>query len=616
MAGIYGLSGSGLDVDTIVKNLMQAQSTRYNTLFQKKTQMEWKKAEFNKIYTSINEFRNSTVWNSTLQSNLKTKSAVSSNESVAKVTASADALNVNHVLTVSQLASGATKTSSSNITTGQSKDTMAQQFGLAKTSFELKINGKSITVDTSQSINSLVSSINNADVGVKASYDSNMDRFFLYTTETGSAATIDFTGTSATGLSFLSTNLKLGSVGDIDTSGVTSNFNVWYGIDISDSVLGDGSDVTLDKMGYSGTFNMQIKDGNNTANITVDTTTDTIQTLMDKINAANVNAEAAYSYSTGSGGLFSLKATNGASLDLSGSDAAGIDFMYRKLKMPIVQAPEVVSGTDAKFTLNGAELTQTTNNFSVAGVNYELTGTGTISVRVSTDTAKIVENVKTFVEAYNTELAKLQAAVSETKYKDFLPLTDDERSALTESEIKLWEEKAKSGMLYRNPILMDAVTKMRNDIMTAMPLTGNYKTASSIGITTGDYLEGGKLYLDEAKLTKALEEDPDVVYKIFGVDGSETTHYQKGLAGRLYDTLKEVSDKIVAEAGATISSEATSNLAKQITAYQTNMDNWELRLQAMEERYYTKFNALEVALSNLSQQSSWLESQFAALSGS
>jgi flagellar hook-associated protein 2 len=205
------LGVSGMDIDATVKKLMTAKRVPYDKMFQNKTVAEWKKTAYNTMYNTVKDFR-TTVFNNTLQSNLSPKSASSSNETVATVTANANAANVSHDLVVTQLAAGVKKTSSASITTGSSKTTLGDQFGISG-SFDISItNGtatKSITVSSTDSIYDLVSNINNAGVNVTANYDATLDRFFLSTNDTGSSSGISFADSSTEGTSFLTNNLKL-----------------------------------------------------------------------------------------------------------------------------------------------------------------------------------------------------------------------------------------------------------------------------------------------------------------------------------------------------------------------------------------------------------------------
>ena len=491
---VTGLGVSGMDVDQAVKDLMAAKRVPYDKMFQKKTLAEWKKASYNTMYNTISDFR-TTVFNNKLQATLAPKTASSANESIATVTANADAANVSHELEVTQLAEGVKRTSSGSITTGASKTTLASQFGISG-SFDIKIangsNSATITVNSTDSIYDLVQDINDSGAGVTANYDATLDRFFISTTDTGADSGIDFTGSSANGLNFLKDNLKI----------------------------------------------------------------------------------------------------------IDSTDAADISF----------------SGKNATFKLDGVALEQQSNSFTISGVNYKLKSTNIgspITVGVAADIDKTIENVKTFVESYNKMLETVNKAVKETRYKDYAPLTTAQRAELSETEAKLWDEKAKSGMLYNDPTLRSLVDGIRGDVSAPVSgLSGKYNSAAAMGITTGSYTEGGKLYIDETKLRSALTADPNAVNKLFGTDGA--TDSQDGIAVRMYDTLKTAMDKIVSEGGvsAGVKDDTKSVLAKQITQYTKDMKALNERLEDMEDRYYSQFGAMETALTKLASQSSWLSSTF------
>lgn len=472
---ITGLSNSGLDTDALVKSLMKAQRIKYDKMGQQKTQLEWKKADYNTLNTALTSFRNNTVFNFKLSSSLNSTKTESTDSTKVTATANASATTFTHVLNVTTLATGASMTSSGVAAwTAPAADTV------------VNINGKDITVNTTDTAYDFVSKINNtAGLNVKANYDATLNKFFMYSTDSGSAAKIDLTA----------------------------------------------------------------------------------------------NAGAAQTLLTGLG----------------------------------LNTGAAVTGVDSAFTLDGvssASLGITSNTFTVSGVKYSLKATGTASVAVSSDTDKVIANVKSFIESYNTMLGTINTELSETRYKDFMPLTSDQKAEMKDDDITAWETKAKSGLFRNDPILSELSYSMRDNLSSQIAgLTGTYTTASSIGITTGGYLEKGKLYLDEDKLRKALEADPQIVQKMFGTDGGTTS--ANGIAVRLYDTLKIALDKIKVESGTTASatSDYTSSLGKKINDYETRMSVMETRLTALEESYYSKFSKMETALTKLNSQSSWLTQQ-------
>src|SRR5699024_11404490 len=64
--------------------------------------------------------------------------------------------------------------------------------------------------------------------------------------------------------------------------------------------------------------------------------------------------------------------------------------------------------------------------------------------------------------------------------------------------------------------------------------------------TSKDYMDGGKLIVDEEQLRKAISEDPDGVEKLF-INSSDDE--SRGLVHRLSDSVKDTMGKIERSAG-------------------------------------------------------------------
>ena len=197
-----------------------------------------------------------------------------------------------------------------------------------------------------------------------------------------------------------------------------------------------------------------------------------------------------------------------------------------------------------------------------------------------------------------------------------MPLTDDQKKEMNEKDVEAWEKKARSGLLRHDPILTDLLSGLRSDFSSPISgLTGKYNSVSSIGITTDSFinengefvsnlLNNGKLNVNEEELRKALTEDPDIVYKIFGSSGD--TKETNGVANRLYDRMYTSMNKLKEQAGIPGAKDTESFLAKRLSDYEQRLDDMERRLAQMQERYYKQFDAMEIAFSKLNQQSGWL----------
>lgn len=205
---------SGMDTETMVKAMVSHQQNQINRLTQKNQKLVWQRERYTDLYSSVTSTRDK-LYSYKLDSTTMLKSALSSNESALTVSASSDAAVGTYNLKIHQLAKGAQTGSSAALGSNQDKSTLTAQFGAAYSNdFTLTINGKDIAVKASGSINDMVKQINNSGAGVTASYDSNTDRFFISSNETGADAKIDFTPSATNtspgdGLDFLQNALKL-----------------------------------------------------------------------------------------------------------------------------------------------------------------------------------------------------------------------------------------------------------------------------------------------------------------------------------------------------------------------------------------------------------------------
>ena len=285
-----------------------------------------------------------------------------------------------------------------------------------------------------------------------------------------------------------------------------------------------------------------------------------------------------------------------------------------------------LSGVDAKVKIDGRDYTLDSNKKTIAGVTYNFTGVtngASTTVSVTQDTEKIVEHVSNFVNAYNEMLDYLNEKLEEPKYSDFKPLTQTQQDQMTEEQVKKWNEKAKSGLLYHNDQLRTMVSQMREAIYTPVNnVDSKYNSASAIGISSSTIK--GHITLDVDKLQKALADDPDCVYQIFASDQDSSyilgstnknklTNSQKkldyqgsGIATRLYNTMGDFKSKVEELAGTSKETNDQSYLGKLITNLQTRMSTFKTQMNAFENALYKKYDSMEMALARLGAQMNYI----------
>jgi len=243
---VAGLA-SGMDTESIIKDLMRAHRMPVDRLQQNRQFLEWQQEAYRDINTALRSFRDQ-AFNMRLQSTYLAKSTVVANENTLKATAGSTAVPGSYTVTVHQLAAGVSKGSQTALSDNKKEDgtvkTLAEQFtGLSGTiAFELE-GGKSqgsphsFFFDTATAtIHDVVSEINNADLGIKASYDATQNRFFLTTETTGENQYIKIVSDESRFLSF-------GSGGDSGDTALQLNLETGVVYQGRDALI-DFGDVT------------------------------------------------------------------------------------------------------------------------------------------------------------------------------------------------------------------------------------------------------------------------------------------------------------------------------------------------------------------------------------
>jgi len=347
------------------------------------------------------------------------------------------------------------------------------------------------------------------------------------------------------------------------------------------------------------------------------TADDTIASLVNKINNNKATGVTAV-YDSSSGKMSLTNRETGANKDITVTGEL-------LTKVFGFATPTKTDGQDATVIINGLTTKQANNRFTVNGVEISLTGKTpvgeTTQIEVSQDIDKMVDTIKSFVESYNATLATLNQKISEERYRTYLPLTTEQRADMKEDEITLWESKAKSGMLKNDSIIDQTVSNMRAAMISEVTAPdGSKVNMTQFGITTGNYSEKGKLYIDETKLRAALESNPDGAAALFGqTDNTSSTKYsdKDGLFSRMKKvnsaSLTLLSDKAGTSRYSTDLTTAflpQSQIGEQLRAYETRISDLQARLTMVENRYYKQFTAMETAMNKYNSASSSLTSMF------
>lgn len=331
--------------------------------------------------------------------------------------------------------------------------------------------------------------------------------------------------------------------------------------------------------------------------------TDTLQTVLNRINKeTGVNA-----FFDPKTRQIAVTSKHGGALPAGEKEIQMTGNLAATLKL---EGVDVVKGQEAKFSINGLEMTRSTNNFKLNGFEFTLNEANSkdISFSSTADTEKIFESVVKYVDEYNKLIEDLNKQIREPKYRSFQPLSAEQKNEMKEKEIELWEEKAKSGTLRNDAEITSMLSKMRTALMGAL----DGKTLKDIGITSSpNYLDNGKLIINEDELKKAIAEDPGKVHEMFSKDaGSDAKIGEHGFARQLRMIVDETQKSIAKRAGKVGDVNDTFTLGKNLNDMNKQIDRFEDRLKMTEDRLWKQFTAMERAIQRANAQSASMMNMF------
>lgn len=680
---IGGLA-SGMDIDGIVKKLMQAEKAPLNKLLQNKQRYEWQRDAYRDVNKKLKTFDTYLADNFTLKG-FSTKTANSSNSNLVSAIASGQAAGTVTIDGVTQLAEASRITGGQINATGSTKmstlvgsDTKFIEFKAPKADGTMSTEATKIEISENMTVNDFVKKVNASGAGVTTLFENG--RFSLTAQNTGSG-NIEFKGVDSTGTETNISGLKLKETeGAIVREGKNAIF----------TVNGIATERSTNSFVING-YNITLKSKFNEAETLNDYLETAIQNVTNtKANLDNLINQIAIEYNVSLNGLndadkleavqqqlqseISNRQTiyddaktqldDARTVAVSGDKTAGevFDSLSAKVKTAISNGASFEDlKDDSELSQKDKDLLETLNdadfvalqtidarlktlgtakteldraksfasNLVSADINYTkairdrdeaqanigntttTTKSAPITLTSTSNVDEMMNKIKEFVNTYNGLVKDLTDQTKQTKYRDFAPLTAEQKEEMSESEIKLWEEKARSGLLRNDPLVRDGLADMRSLVYETNPglKDAKFQSLFSIGITTTrNYGDGGTLQIDEDKLRKALEEDSDSVERLFRggskneiVDGKAVD--TRGYMLKLRDSLQSFEKSIEKKAGRATMTDQQYTLGKNILDVDKRISTWQDKLKMIEARYWKQFGAMESAINKANQQS-------------
>lgn len=267
---------------------------------------------------------------------------------------------------------------------------------------------------------------------------------------------------------------------------------------------------------------------------------------------------------------------------------------------------------DAKITLNGVDYTSSKNTFEVNGLTLTVSATTaegeSVTITTEDDTNGIYDMVKNFFKEYNAVINQMDKLYNADAAKGYEPLTDEEKEAMSDSQIEEWENKIKDAALRKDGTLSTFASEMKRIMMEGVEVDGKKMYLANFGIGTLNYFvaadnERNAYHIDgdpddentannPDKLKSMIANDPDTVVSFF-------TQLSQKMSDKMFDMMKSVEG---------VSSAMTAYEDKRM---QTDYDNYtakikelEKKLADYEDKWYAKFAAMETALAKMQNNAS------------
>lgn len=269
-----------------------------------------------------------------------------------------------------------------------------------------------------------------------------------------------------------------------------------------------------------------------------------------------------------------------------------------------------IQGKDAIITLNDTEYTSSSNTFEVNGLTItcmEETGDSEVTLTTEKDVSGIYDMIKDFIKEYSEVINEMDRLYNAESAKDYQPLTDEEKSAMSEEEVKKWEGKIKDSLLRRDSTLSSVASAMKTIMSAGVEVNGKTMSLSDFGIETLGYFNSGDneknaYHINGDEDDAAVKNETNDLLAMINSDPDTVVDFFSTLSKNLYGKLNELMGTSSYSSINTLYDD--KKMKEDYDDYTTKIAEAEKKLLAYENKWYSKFSAMETALARLQSNSS------------
>lgn len=657
---------SGMDTESIIQELVAARQTKVDDAKKDQQKLEWKQDAWKELNNKIKKLYNGTLSNLRYQSSYAKKTTKISNSAIASIITQDTAMNSVQTLKVEKLAqsgylTGAViqKTNGGKCTQG----TKLTDLGItAGSRIEVTTGGKATQIEVTESmtLSDLTSRLNSA--GVKANFDSKTQRLFVGAANSGVGADFAITAANDDGTTALD---KLGILTydstvmskyekeaalrtDADAykkaldAEVASRLKTYVNREKSlqgtlttleermkktkDEYQGDDFDSLVENTdGALDALRASVKALEDQENLTEEEqtqltqlkeklkTVESYQSLQDQVTETKAELGKIAPY---------LNEDKTASTQLQAEVKSWLDEKITRAETVIADTGRTasdgatkVAGQDAVIYLNGAKFEGATNTFEINGLTITCnaeSGNENVTLTTQDDTSGIYDMIKKFINEYSELINEMDKLYNADAAKGYEPLTDEEKDAMSESAVEKWETKIKDSLLRRDSTLNTVSSAFKQIMASGFTVNGKTMYLSSFGIDTLGYFEAednerNAYHIDGDEDDEAVSGETNALMAAISTDPDAVTDFfvqlSKSLYSKTYDLMKRVNGY------------SSSNTVYDDVKMKSDYDDYtkkiadlEEKLRDYEDKWYSKFSAMETAMAKMQSNASAISS--------
>lgn len=301
------------------------------------------------------------------------------------------------------------------------------------------------------------------------------------------------------------------------------------------------------------------------------------------------------------------KAANGDYLPKKADGSVNTDKLAHKIE-----------GQDAEIVLNGVKYTSHSNSLSVNGMTITAMEETDKEITISTsaDTDGVFDMIKGLFTEYNALINEMDSLYNAESSSGYEPLTAEEKEALSDDEVEEWEKKIKDAVLRRDSTLNTVASAMKSVMLKGVNVNGKQMYLSDFGIETQSYYkakdnERNAFHIlgdKDDPLSWAQDEGKDDLRSMIAKDPDTVISFFTGLTTNMHDELFKKMSATKMSSALTVYNDKQMKI--EYDDYTDKIKKEEDKLNALMDKWYAKFSAMETALAKLESKNNSLASMF------